>query len=132
VSVSRLLILLSYHPNLRRNDRFALVRQRFMALDERIGSCRERYNALVTIGNAHCDRRSERLLAAQAGLRPHFLLRAASDERHASTTGRNSGAVQAPVVDSRPERGRVDRRLPSRPLRPVALTPSPTAVELLP
>jgi LemA protein len=122
VSVSRLLILLSYHPYLRRNDRFASVRQRFMMLDEHIGSCRERYNGLVTIGNAHCERLSDRLLAAQAGLRPRFLLRAASDERRAAATGPNS----------RPERDRANGRLTSRPLSPVVLSPRSTAVELLP
>ena len=132
VSVLRLLNLLTYHPLLRRDVRFAAVRQQIIALDELIRSCRERYNALVTISNAHCERLPDRLLAAQAGLQPRLLLRAASDERRVATQARTGDTARARVTDSGPERAPRDGRPSSTPLCSVVISPDSTAVEMLP
>jgi LemA protein len=130
VSVLRLLNLLAYHRPLRRNDRFASIRQQIMALDELIQSCRDRYNALVTINNGHCERLPDRLLAGKAGLRPRFPLRAAADERRAAT--RTGVTARAERTDPHPERGRRDGGSSSTPLCSVVLSPDSTAVEMLP
>lgn len=130
--VARLLNLLSYHPHLRRNERFAVVRQQFRVLDQRLESCRERYNALVTIGNRHCGKIPDHFLAARAGLRPHLLLSAVAHERHATAPDQQGAAVRADVADASPKRDRLNWRLTPPPLSPVVVSPSPTAVELLP
>src|SRR4051812_20449424 len=67
-SASKLLNLISFHPNLRRNQRFIDLRQRINALDEQIQGRREHYNALIAIVNVYCEESPDRFLAARAGL----------------------------------------------------------------
>jgi len=91
-SLWRFLKLVSFHPNLRGSDGFALVRLRLQAIDENIQDRRERYNELVTLSNAWCERFPDRLLAGLAGLHPYPPLRAVEDERRDAAPARTGGA----------------------------------------
>jgi hypothetical protein len=128
----KLLKLLSYHPHLHGNDRFMLIRRRSAALDEEIESRRERYNALVEIGNARCRRLPDRLLAGPAGLGPRPPLPSSEVERRGAPVARAGGADQACGTSSRPAQDRPARRVGLGPSSRAALVSGSTSVELLP
>ncbi|HEV3156326.1 MAG TPA: LemA family protein [Candidatus Baltobacteraceae bacterium] len=79
--IGRLFAVAENYPNLRASEEFGRLEGAITDLEQQIARRREFYNAEVNINNTRCAQVPDSFVAPMAGLHPHDLFQASSEER---------------------------------------------------